>query len=73
MSDDDTKAHAKRDAETLIALGMFMVVLSIPVLIGTIYAETTYAKVVNVVSALILMAIGGGFTMRGWTGLKKLT
>lgn len=73
MSDEETKAHDKRDAETLVALGSFMIILSIPVLIGTAYAEDAFAKVVNVVCSLILFAIGSGFTFRGWTGLKKLT
>lgn len=49
---------AKRDAETQIVLGTFVTVISIPVLIGTLWADTLRAMVVNVIAGLVLLGIG---------------
>lgn len=68
---DDNDRHATRDSESLMMLGGFMTLLSLPVLAGTMYAETTRAMVVNVVAGLVLLAIGVGFFMRGWSRRKK--
>ena len=63
--------HTRRDAETQILLGGFIFVLGIPVLIGTWWAETTVARIVNVVAALVLLAIGAGFLLYGRSWLKR--
>ena len=61
--------HTKRDAEILTVLGIFLVVLAVPVLIGTIWAEGTAQVLVNVVAGLIVGGIGVAMVLRGrWTG-----
>ena len=60
--------HTKRDAEILCALGTFVVVLSVPVLIGTIWAEGAVAALINVAAGLIVGGIGVAMILRGrWT------
>ncbi len=60
--------HTKRDAESLWALGIFLVVLSIPVFIGTFFEEERFAQVVNVLAGLAILVIGALFIWRGvWT------
>lgn len=61
----------KRDGETSMAVGLFVLAVGVPVLIGTIWAlENPRAAVVNAICGLALMAIGGGATWYGW-GLYK--
>lgn len=53
-----------RDSEILQMLGIFLVILSLPVLVGTIWAEGTFERLINVAAALIIGAIGGGMIWR---------
>ena len=62
----DPNRFAKRDAETQMMLGGFVTLISIPVLIGTFWADTTRAAVVNVAAGAILFAIGLGIAVYGW-------
>ena len=64
-------AHLRRDGETLLALGGFMTVLSIPVLIGTAFAVREHAMIVNAVAGGVLLLAGLGFLFRGWWTLRK--
>ena len=64
-------AHLRRDGETLIALGAFMTLLSIPVLIGTAFAIREHAMIVNAVAGGVLLLTGAGFLLRGWWTLRK--
>lgn len=67
--------HTRRDAETLRALGYFIVALAIPVLIGTYFAfqsHKSHAVVVNVIAGVILLSIGVGFVLRGHWTLRHL-
>ncbi len=64
--------HTKRDVETQMLLGAFMAILAVPVLIGTIWADTTAARVVNVLAGLVLMAIGLAFFLYGYRAMKRL-
>jgi hypothetical protein len=50
----------KRDGETYIALGLFILAVGIPVMAGTWFAAqtNTRAAVVNVVCATVLLLIG---------------
>jgi ABC-type nickel/cobalt efflux system permease component RcnA len=60
--------HTKRDAESLWALGAFLVILSIPVFIGTFFEDETFAQVVNVIAGLAILMIGVLMIWRGvWT------
>ena len=63
LSDSDKNVNIrmeKRDGETYIALGLFIVAVGIPVLAGTYWAAQVDvpAAVVNVVCAGVLLLIG---------------
>ena len=61
--------HTKRDGEILLALGTFLVVLAVPVLIGTIWAEGAVQALINVAAGVVVGGIGVGMILRGrWTG-----
>ncbi len=64
--------HTRRDAETQILLGAFIFILGIPVLIGTIWAESTAQRIVNVAAGIALIGIGAGFLWYGRNWLKRL-
>ena len=64
--------HTRRDAETQIALGAFIAILAVPVLIGTLWATSTVAGVVNLAAGGILFFIGLGFLVYGLRGMKRL-
>ena len=63
LSDSDENVNIrmeKRDGETYIALGLFIVTVGIPVVAGTYWAAQTNvrAAVVNLVCAGVLIVIG---------------
>jgi hypothetical protein len=65
LSDSDQNVNIrmeKRDGETYVALGLFIVAVGIPVVAGTYWAAKvdTAAAIVNLVCAGILVLIGGG-------------
>lgn len=63
----------RRDAETQIALGLFItVIVAIPVLIGTFWADRAAAAVINVIAGLVLLGVGVGLGLFGWWKLGKL-
>ena len=66
MSEGPKSRDTLRGGETMIAIGLFMVVMAVPVLFGTIYAENDRARIVNVVAGLVILAIGAGYILRGW-------
>ncbi len=57
----------KRDGETYVALGLFIVAVGIPVMVGTYFAAQTNvrAAVVNVICATVLLMIGAGAIIYG--------
>ena len=59
---------ARRDAETQMVLGGFITFIAVPVLIGTLWADTFRATIVNVVAGLVLLSIGVAIALYG---LKK--
>ena len=64
----------KRDGETYMAVGLFIVALAIPVLIGTYWAmERPHAAVVNAVCGATLAVVGGGAVAYGWKLFKRAT
>jgi hypothetical protein len=65
MSDQPENKHLKRDGETMILLGLFLGILGVPVLIGTLWSNSAVAAIVNVVSSLALFMIAGAFYWRG--------
>lgn len=68
-----TDHHAKRDAETQTVIGLFVIVMSIMVLIGTFFAVRPHAMVVNVVAGLVLLAIGIGMVVLGRKTRKRIS
>lgn len=62
--------HTQRDREVLTALGLFLVVLSVPVLIGTFFEEGLVPSIVNVVAGLIILGIGTAMIWRGRRPVK---
>ena len=66
MNDEKSKNELEsRDADAFTALGIFLVVLSAPVLLGTWWAEGAVQTVVNLAAGTILLAIGVGMCLRG--------
>jgi hypothetical protein len=70
LSDSDKNVNIrleKRDGETYIALGLFIVAVGLPVVAGTYWAYQTNvrAAVVNVVCAGVLLLIGGASIVYG--------
>ncbi len=63
--------HVRRDTETLMALGIFMTVMSLPVIVATIWAGPPFDKVVNFIAGLTLLTIGGGMMYKGRTALRR--
>ncbi len=70
MSSDDN--HSRRDAETNLALGAFILILGLVVMSGTVVAETTRAMTVNAIAAGILIVIGIGFLVVGGRAFGRL-
>ena len=68
----DHLLHTKRDSETFIALGLFMVVLAVTVLVGTFYAVTPEGMTVNFGAGIVLLAIAIGFIWRGFIIKRRL-
>jgi hypothetical protein len=64
--------HSKRDAETQKVLGIFITYISIPVLIGTYWAENARAMIVNATAGLVLLAIGIGMAVWGAKTSKRI-
>jgi small neutral amino acid transporter SnatA (MarC family) len=66
-----------RDAELYVVLGIFLVALGLPVILGTWFALAegrTHAAVVNVIAGLVLVAMGGGSIFYGLAiqkGIRK--
>lgn len=64
--------HTRRDAETLIALGLFMVVMALPVMLGTIWAGHGFSQAVNFIAGFVLFAIGAGMCYKGRRDMRRL-
>ena len=69
----DGQDHTRRDSETQIVLGAFVSVIALPVLVGTFWAETPHARIVNIVAGLVLLGIGLGMVAWGFRTKKKIT
>ncbi len=63
----------KRDGETYIALGIFIVAVGIPVVIGTYWAyqSNVRAAVVNVVCGVTLLLIGAASMFYGRVLMRR--
>lgn len=73
MSEEhDEHLHTQRDGETQKVLGLFMVALAIPVVIGTFWSETWVQGMVCFLSGIVLLGFGVGFWLKGKHTLNKL-
>ena len=71
--EDDRKLQLqKRDAETVSMLGGFVAFISLPVLIGTFWADKMSARVVNIGAGLVLLLIGLLMLAHGLRNVFKL-
>lgn len=71
--DEDRKQELrKRDAETQMALGIFVVVIALPVLVGTFWADRTHAAVVNVTAGLVLLGVGAALALFGMRARARM-
>ncbi|MBP8128858.1 MAG: hypothetical protein KA184_04695 [Candidatus Hydrogenedentes bacterium] len=62
-----TEDFGKRDAETYMAIGIFIMAVGIPVLLGTMWAlDRPHAAVVNAICGAVLCLIGAGCIGYGW-------
>lgn len=74
VKNQNTEDMGKRDGETNMAVGIFLFVLGIPVLIATFWAlERPHAAFVNAVCGFVLLFLGAGVTLYGWRGFRKAT
>jgi hypothetical protein len=64
--------HTKRDGETLIALGLFLAVLGVPVILGIFWEPPGFVRWVSAVCGLLLMGSGGAFMAKGVSLLKRV-
>ena len=62
---DAAGEHTKRDAESILAIGIFLDVLAVPVFIGTFFEDDSFAQVVNVLAGLAIFTIGSLMIWRG--------
>ena len=62
----------KRDGETGMAVGLFVLALGLPVLFGTLWSlDNPRAAVVNAICGLVLTLVGAGATAYGWKLFKQ--
>lgn len=69
----DPHQHTRRDAETQLALGIFVSVIAIPVLIGTFWANSYKAVVVNLTAGVVLLGIGVAMAAWGFVTRRSLS
>jgi hypothetical protein len=69
---EDRKAElTRRDSDTQLALGIFVSIIAIPVIIGTLWADSTSTIVVNLVSGLTLLGLGLALAGYGFLGTRR--
>lgn len=71
MLDEDNAPSSDKEIRVLEIVGGFLVFFAILLLIGIAYAETTSDRATNLMSALILLAVGGGMFWRGVARRKR--
>ena len=69
---EDEHHFARRDAETQTMLGLFVGIMSLPVLVGTAFAEKPAAMIVNGVAGLVLLGVGVGLASWGIRARRRL-
>ena len=72
MSEEQKDTHTQRDGETLLALGIFLVVLGLPVMVGTLWADTSIQRIVCALAGIVIFGIGAAMAFHGKRVLKRL-
>ena len=71
--DEDRELQLRtRDAETQIVLGAFVLLLSLPVIAGTFWADRFNALVVNLGAGFVLLLVGLAIFSYGLYRYKRL-
>lgn len=65
--------HGRRDADTQIVLGIFISIIALPVIVGTLWAEETHAMIVNIIAGLTLLGVGVSMVLLGRRNSKNLS
>lgn len=65
MLDEKNAPSSDKEIRVLETVGGFLMFFAVLLLIGIAYAETTSDRVTNLISALILLAVGSGMFWRG--------
>ncbi|MCP4645344.1 MAG: hypothetical protein GY851_33180 [bacterium] len=55
-----------------MVLGGFVAFIAVPVIIGTLWATTAHARVVNLLAGVVLFGIGAVMAVLGWAKNKRL-
>lgn len=63
--------HRVRDGETLIALGAFLAVLGIPVMLGIFWEPPGLDRWVSAICGLLLLVAGLAFCYKGRSLLRR--
>ena len=71
-TEDNEARLAQRDAETQMALGIFITILSLPVIVGTLWANNMHSRVVNIVAGTVLLGVGVALLTYGWSKRSKM-
>ncbi|MBI2426044.1 MAG: hypothetical protein HYV27_24685 [Candidatus Hydrogenedentes bacterium] len=70
-SRDEPVNHGKRDGETYFAIGLYIFVIGLPVVFGTVFSlDTPRAAIVNFIAGMVLV-LGGLLGMYYGRALKK--
>ncbi|NUM54961.1 MAG: hypothetical protein HUU46_15040 [Candidatus Hydrogenedentes bacterium] len=65
--------HTKRDAETFLIIGGFVLLLAIPVGLGHFWEwHSRHAQIVNLFATAALFVVGAGMVWRGFALLKRV-
>ncbi len=64
MIHDHRQVLRERDAKTLLIMGVFLLILSAPVLAGVYFAVHTIDRVINVASGVVMGLVGVAFVLR---------
>ncbi|MBN2088781.1 hypothetical protein JW964_04175 [candidate division KSB1 bacterium] len=70
--------HSKNESQLLVesqsrmAIGVFIVVFSLVILIATFFTDSIPGKYANIFSGLVLLMIGLAFGISGWRQFRTL-
>jgi hypothetical protein len=60
VSENDSSKPTRRDADTVMAIGVFLVFFATATLIGSFWPMNYRARIVNTIGGLVLLGLGIG-------------